>query len=284
MLKAIINILNRIIPKSNKIIFNSFPNVSGNVLSVYDELVNRHSDLAEKYNLVWIINNNEFDAADKLLKNINHNQKYIICKKKSIKGIWLYCRSKYILTTHNYITGVNTYGEQKNYNLWHGMPFKTIGKMMDNTSEKDYLQGDYTIATSPIFQEIMANSFGLSKEKVFITGQSCNDQLFHTKDALKKVGICKESFSKIIMWMPTYRKSIVGAIHEDGDINCFGVSTILNEYFSELNNLLIKRNYLLLIKPHPMDVINSLKLSESNNIRVIHDNDFEKYQVFYTRF
>ena len=279
MLKKLVNLLNKVIPKGNIIVFNSFPNVSGNVMAVYDCLVNKYHGFAQKYKLVWIINDNSFDSANKALKSVNPTQRVIICKKKSVKGLWLYCRSKYVLTSHNYITGVGTYGVQKNYNLWHGMPFKAIGKILGGSDEKDRIQGDYTIATSPLFQDIMASSFGLPKENVLVTGQPCNDMLFNSDESLRKLGVSTEKYSKIIMWMPTYRKSVVGAIHNDGNVCGLGVETVLRDYFNDLDNILKSNEYLLLIKPHPMDVINTMKFPESENIRVVRNEEFDKCQV-----
>lgn len=275
MVKKIVNLINRIVPKSNIIIFNSFPNISGNALAVYECIVDNHPEIAEKYRLVWVINDREIASANKLLQEINCKANYLVCSKKTIKGLWLYCRSKYIFSTHNYITGVNTYGNQKNINLWHGMPFKRIGAMIEDGGEKDVLQADITIATSPLFQKIMARAFEISENNVLVTGQPCNDQLFRTHNALKKLGMNKNQYRKILMWMPTYRKSIIGAIHEDGNVNGFGVQSVLSKNFDELNNLLKAQGYLLVIKPHPMDSINTLQLPESQNIRVLHNKDFD---------
>lgn len=279
MLKEIINVLNRVIPKGNIVIFNSFPNVSGNALSVYECFVNRHQEWAKRYKIVWMINDNQLETAGKILKDITPAQNCIICKKKSAKGLWLYCRSRYIITTHNYITGVYTSGKQKHYNLWHGMPFKTIGRMIPGGSGTDQIQGDFTISSSEEFQKIMAQSFGLPKEQVLITGQPCNDLLFRRGNVLQKLAIKRENYKKIIMWMPTYRKSVVGAIRRDGNISGFGVVSVLNEHFQELNRTLEQNGYLLLVKLHPMDAINTMKLPESDHVKVICNCDLEDKQI-----
>jgi CDP-glycerol glycerophosphotransferase (TagB/SpsB family) len=159
------------------------------------------------------------------------------------------------------------------------MPFKTIGNAILVETGKDHIQGDYTIATSPVFQKIMANAFGLPKEKVLITGQPCSDLLFANHGALQKLSINKECYKKVIMWMPTYRKSVVGAIRDDGNSDGFGVVSVFREHFDELNNKLKEHEYLLLIKPHPMDAINTIEFRESAHIKVVHNVDLEQKQV-----
>ena len=55
--------------------------------------------------------------------------------------------------------------KQLNLNLWHGMPFKRIAKLLENskiTNVQDY--ADITISTSILFQEIMSKAFNVDKK------------------------------------------------------------------------------------------------------------------------
>ena len=126
MLKKIVNLVNRIVPKKNMILFNSFPDIGGNSFELYRYIVNNEPEILKDYQIIWCINGNNLQSAEKLLNHGTDFRKYRVFKKKSMAGLWMYCRAKYIITTHNYITGVRTYGVQKHFNLWHGMPFKAI--------------------------------------------------------------------------------------------------------------------------------------------------------------
>lgn len=268
MLKKIVNVVNRIVPKKEMILFNSFPDIGGNSLMLYRYIAKHEPELLKTHQVIWCINGDDLSSAEKLLNSAADFRGYKLFKKKSISGLWMYCRSKYIISTHNYITGVKTCGKQKHFNLWHGMPFKAIGNMLESGGEGDVIQGDYTLATSETFQEIMAKVFGLEKNCVMVTGQPSNDVLFSDGQALKNLGIMKEAYKKVILWMPTYRKSMVGSIREDGDADGFGVAEIAENYFAEFEALLKEQEVLLLIKPHPMDVICGMQLPESNYMKV----------------
>lgn len=274
IINTAVNVLNKVIPKKDLVIFNSFPDAGGNAGAVYEYIMKHRPDIVEKYKLVWAVNGSDTTAADALLKNISPD--HTVMKKKSVNGLLTYCRAKYIITTHNYITGLYTHGSQKHYNLWHGMPFKTIGKMIENNVTNDVIQADYTIATSELFRGLMARSIGIPEERVLVTGQPSNDSLFHGRDALKRLGIDKKSYSKVLIWMPTYRKSIVGAIHEDGAADGFGAASMLTEHFDKLDRVLREQGLLLLIKPHPMDSINNLNLPQSKNLRVIYNTELSR--------
>lgn len=275
MIKKIVNVINKILPKKNIILFNSFPDAGGNSYMLYCYMVNQQREFLDKYQVVWSINGSDKSTVRKMLEKASDYRDYKICKKKSLLGLWTYCRSKYIITTHNYITGVKSHGEQKHFNLWHGMPFKAIGKMLESGGEGDVIQADYTLATGRVFQQIMSEAFDLSPECVMITGQPCNDILFAENHSLSKLGIDKAQYKKVILWMPTYRKSVVGSIREDGDADAFGVAEIFKKHFSELTELLKAENILLLIKPHPMDVICNMQVQDSPHIKIFQNKQLD---------
>lgn len=282
-IKAIVSLVNCLLPKRNLILFNSFPDFSGNAWALYSYIMQERPDIVQKYDIAWSVAK---DTKRKQQEKIKQQKKpgtglYV---KKSVSGIWTYCRARYVITTHNYFTGVKTAGRQIHINLWHGMPLKKIGTYLDGESEHDDIQGDVTIATGEMFRQVMARAFDMEEEKVLVTGQPCNDLLFHGKNALNKIGIKKESYTKILMWMPTYRASVVGEIRSDGDKDAFGVVGVMTEEFDRLDALLKEKGYLLLIKPHPMDVICTMELKNSENIRVVtntrlYEKDVDLYEL-----
>lgn len=277
MIKRIITKLNSIVPKGKLIIFNSYPDLSGNPFALFRYICEERIDILRKYKIIWTT---KFDTqrAKKVLAEIS-NDTIKVYKKNSIFGIFNLLRAEYIITSHNYITGIYGGRNQKQINLWHGMPFKTIGNMIQNGGIEDKIQGDVTIATSPIFQELMSRSFGINKDSVLVTGQPCTDSMFFDSDVLIKLGINRNEYKTIMIWMPTYRKSVVGALHQDGDINAFGPLDIISKHIDEVNEKLRSREILMLIKPHPMDVLCKIKMPQVSNIRVIHNSDLERENV-----
>ena len=235
IIDKLLSVINAILPKRNRIIFSSFPDVSGNSVALYDYILKSRQDIKEKYRLVWAINELNTDEAIQALSKTTGEKKHFIVKKKSPKGVLFFLTSKFIISTHGYFPGVKTSRSQTHLNLWHGMPFKRIGRMLEEThvnGKKD--EADLTIATSDLYRTIMAKSFGIKESSVLLTGQPVNDQLLSKSNAFEEFGIDRTKYRSVIIWLPTYRKSIVGDIREDGQKDSLGVGRILEEHFLDL--------------------------------------------------
>ena len=266
--------INNIIPKGKTILFNSFPDLNGNALALYEYIIKNRPDLLEKYRLVWSVAFMTVGDAVKMLQERTGIKKHNVVAKKSIKGILTFLTAKYLVSTHYYFPSVKTGAKQVNINLWHGMPFKRIGRLLEEeevTEVQDY--ADITIATSPVFQELMAKAFNIDKSSVLVTGQPCNDYFGDSKVEMEKIVPNLESFKKAVVWLPTYRTSVVGEIRQDGKADSFGVAEVLLEHFEELDDCLKSNGYLLVVKPHPMDSISAIDLPESDNIKIVTNSD-----------
>jgi len=273
-------LINDLFPKGKKILFNSFPDISGNAVALYDYLLKYRKDLAGEYRLIWCVDGNIW-RAKKFLSEITGVFRHKVVRKKSVSGIMAFLTARYIFSTHGFFGSIRTGRRQKHYNLWHGMPLKRIGNLLherENNERKD--RADFTISTSPVFQKIMAAAFGIDERNVLLCGQPYNDFLFNTDDALIKLSLLKQQYSKVIIWMPTYRKAFIGNIREDGKQDSFGVNQVLQEHYQELQENLERTGILLIIKPHPMDELcRSSFRGKTDNIRVFLNEDLEKKNV-----
>lgn len=281
MKQTVLSKLNAIFPKKNQILFSSFPDGSDNAIALYEYILRERKDIVNNYNLIWSSNELPSEELKEYLICRTGSQNHKVVKKASILGLFAYFTSKYIVSTHGYFNGVKTAKNQIHINLWHGMPFKRIGYMLRGENYSGINdEADITIATSELFQNIMAESFGIEKDHVLITGLPRNDYLSASKPIFKNLGI--DNYKKVICWMPTYRKSVVGDVRMDGNTNSFGVTDLIEKHFDELNKILRELGFLLIIKPHPMDELCSHKLPQSNNIWVVH-NEFlhEKHIELY---
>lgn len=270
----LIEYINKLIIKRNVVIFNSFPDVSGNALALYSYIIRERPDIVSKYRLVWCVDSKDFYKSKRILKYSTGVNKHNLIRKRSIKGVFIYLKARYIISTHGYFSNIKSGKNQKHFNLWHGMPMKKIGYLLsDKNGQSD--NADYTIATSNVFKVLMAKAFNISEQNVFVTGQPCNDLLFNSNNSLKRLGIIKHNYHKVLIWMPTYRKSIIGDIRSDGSEDSFGVLSVLTEHLEEFNGLLNKLGYLLIIKPHPMDNLCKLERVDTDNIKIILNEDLE---------
>lgn len=265
MLKKILTFINRIIPKTNYIIFNSYPAFSDNSKALYDYIQKSRPDIAENYKLIW--------AQKKAELLVNHEKNVVAVNKHSIKGIWIFLRSKYVFSTHGYFPNVKSGAGQIQVNLWHGCGYKAM------TSDDRCYRGDYTLATSDLYKKLQAEGLEMDLQNVYITGYPRNDCMFSKKGALEKLGISKNRYKKIYIWMPTYRKASEGHKGIDGDDNSFNISKITSEQYSRLNNILKEKGSLLIIKPHPMDA-SSVQIAEKlSRIAIIKNKDLDEKHV-----
>ena len=264
VLKSILKGINHIIPKSNTIIFNSYPPYSDNALALYNYIIEDRPDITSKYKILW--GQETISTAGVMTKGIINP--FI---KKSPAGVWRFLRAKYIITTHGYFPGVTSGSGQTQINLWHGCGYKTITE-----ADKIY-RGDETIVTSDLYRQIHASIFEMDETHVHVTGYPRNDLLFKPSNALEKLGITSEY--KIYIWLPTYRKAALGHDGIDGSENSFGIGTIDEQHFLELNAQLKKQGVFLIIKTHPMDTIQIDNVNQYSNIACMTNQNLKEMNV-----
>ncbi|AZV55527.1 CDP-glycerol glycerophosphotransferase family protein [Clostridium sp. AWRP] len=266
--KRLLSIANKIIPKSNIVLFSSYPAFSDNSLALFHYIVNNRKDIIECYRLYWGQSNN-----DKVPEIVKENVDVTVVEKGSFKGIWTFLRAKYIFSTHGYFSEVYSGAGQSQVNLWHGNGYKSI-------TDKDRMyRGDLTIVTGDIYRKIHSRVLDMDENRVITTGLPRNDWLFSKEKALEKLGVSKESYKKIYIWMPTYRKASIGHSGVDGNATAFGISTMNAEQFRKLEDVLLNNNCLLIIKPHPMDSMLLAGLGKYEHIRVITNIDLENNDI-----
>ena len=189
-------------------------------------------------------------------------EKTVLMKKDSVSGWMWFCFSKYVFFTHRCFMREFP-ADVVSVNVWHGMPIKRIGWMLDGN---EGISCSHTLATSEFWVGIMDRSMRPFGE-VVATGLPRNDRLFSDrKEVFRKLGIAEET--RLIAWLPTYRKSVRGEIREDG-IDTGNVFEMPDVDPYELNDFLAARNTVLFVKPHPMAMEPSLK--SFSHLWIIHD-------------
>lgn len=218
---------NKIIKKDERLIF-FYSNLGfrDNVKAFYDYLIAQKYN--EKYRIVVSIND-----VDDFVQKAPENVTFVGNKQ----GISYFMRAKYAF----YCFGkypIKPSKSQVVVNLWHGTPLKKLGNLEKGLEKTDYNFFTYVVASSPLYQPIMAKIFGCKEEQVIITGNPRNDELFtpdDTSDSLSKK-------DKVILWLPTYREY-------DQE---YVVSLLKNNQLERLNSRLKDLNCRLIIKLHPL--------------------------------
>ncbi|PMO59267.1 hypothetical protein BCT07_09660 [Vibrio breoganii] len=250
----LINLFNKFInKKKNRTSIISFPDFDDQTRGILTHL--------DDQQVVILI------SGDRSKKPAWLDERVLVIRKKSIHGLWMLLTSSQIFYTHGVFSGFKkvAYSRQKLINMWHGMPLKNIGLLDNKTQIPD---SHYVYSTSPFFQKLMSEAFGKKLNEVLISGLPRNDIL--TKKVVNPALIqLKKEYDNIYVWLPTYRKSSIGDIREDGgstSLYCFDDFDV-----DKLNEILKEKNSLVIIKPHPMAVLDKVN-DEHSNIKIINED------------
>lgn len=246
------NLLNKVIPKRNKVVISSFPDYEDMTRGVISQLLETE--------VIVLLTSANSKAPIWLPAHVKS------CPKNSLKGAWHILTSSEIYYTHGLFSFFNKINKSKQVviNMWHGMPLKNIGLLDGKTNVPD---SHYLYSTSVFFQDIMARSFGKISEDVLISGLPRNNILTQTVTN-PTLNVLKEQYEKIYVWLPTYRKSNVGDVRIDGaSSSLYGFDDFDIE---NLNRIMEEQNTLVIIKPHPMAVVGSYN-ADLTNVKLINE-------------
>lgn len=261
ILRIIRILLSYLIPvKPGKILFQSSPDYSDNARAFSDYLI-AHSD----YKLLWSVDNPSMFTSSERVRFIEKDGGTSMAGK--LKFIYETVSSQILISTHGAFLFANK-RSQTFVCCWHGMPLKRIAAWQ-NPENKDYLNNtSFILSTSNHYIPILAKCFGKEESEIVALGYPRNDWLFQESDVLVRMGLELKKEQKLIMYLPTFRKTCDGSDSpQDPFINSlfdFTSECKLNE----LNEYLRERNIVMVVKPHPFES-NQLGLYKSSNVFVI---------------
>jgi CDP-glycerol glycerophosphotransferase (TagB/SpsB family) len=178
--------------------------------------------------------------------------KTIRVRKNSVRGWLWFCSARYVFFTHPCFTR-NFPANVISVNVWHGMPIKKIGWMIENDPGTT---ARFTLATSAFWAEIMERAMRPHGD-VLSSGLPRNDRLFSNRSKVfEKLGLKDDQ--RLLAWLPTYRKSVRGLPRTDG-VEAGNVFEMPDVDPGQLNSFLKSRNAVLMVKPHPMAAFEAAK-------------------------
>jgi CDP-glycerol glycerophosphotransferase (TagB/SpsB family) len=241
ILRKLIHLIHRLSPRRNHAVIWGWPDYEDNVIAVEQAL---QATAVEK--VVLLMTDARASAPFAL------GPKTILVKKNTLAGFLWFLTARYVFFTHPCFARTFP-ADVVSVNIWHGMPIKKIGWMLKGNRG---IHTSHCLATSPFWAEIMQRAMN-PNGAVIDTGLPRNDRLFlDPESTLHQLGI--PDHHKLVTWLPTYRRSVRGEFRSDGTEygNIFEMPDIepaaLNEYL-RVNKII------LIVKPHPMAVIPSLK-------------------------
>ncbi|MFC3087931.1 CDP-glycerol glycerophosphotransferase family protein [Tabrizicola soli] len=237
LVRALAYLAARVLPKSRTAVLRGFPPYEDNLLAVYAALEGRPVK-----RVIWVV---QYPA---VLPPVPLRAGTRLVRKRSVWDIYYALTAKYLFITHGHFLR-RTPPNQISVNLWHGIPFKAIGRTVGQEGRED----SYLVATSAFTRDILAEAFGMPPEQIILTGQARTDRML----SVDRAEIWRRTFPdrplprKILLWLPTFRQTPYAAGQSDGAIfgNVFNCSNFSEETF---NRILSDHDAVCLVKPHPM--------------------------------
>lgn len=262
-----LTLLNYIIPKSDKTIF------------MFDKRFRKDNVWAltyylstnQKYRKYEIFYYTKADIPSKGNVTVISNPVY---------ALWKQLRSNYIFYSYRDIKKFKPVREQVIVDTMHGSPLKKIGYLGGNSKFKKMWRFEKTfshiLCVSDYFKEIIKEAFGADESQCIVMGYPRNDLIFSKEDSLGKLDIKKDLYSKIVLWMPTYRARSRSGKKVDSKVDF----PMLNlENVKSLNKFLAKEKILIIIKPHPNQVKLELLQRTYSNIKIYNNEELAAREV-----
>ena len=192
----------------DQILFISKPDYSDNALYLFDYLLNREN--SAKYSYVWLLaEESKSDHNDEIQRVTFINEFsswHLGLSQKAIKAV---LTSEYVFFTHDSpLHDLQKKPEQIVVNLWHGCGYKSM-KSTNEWSKKNPF--DYALVPGKVFIETKSVFWACDKKKILPIGYPRYDEFKHVSSATNVMfKALKGKADKLIMWMPTYRKTESG--------------------------------------------------------------------------
>lgn len=252
----------------NTIIIESHNDFDCNGGAFYEYLIDKHYN--KKYKIVWLIKHKEF-VPKKLPKNVLCYQLFA----PSFMKMYYEWVAKYYITDC-YIEHKKR-EEQTAVHCTHGaVGLKDVTGLCDIPDCVDYI----LFPSDRLHAKVLAGQYRLPypNKRFLHIGYPVHDIICGKSNGeIKK--ITDKEYDKVILWMPTFRKSITS--RNDSTSSCdMGVPLIEDmESYEKLNEYLKSRNVLMIIKIHPKQDITTMGIYNMSNIVVLTGEDVKRLKI-----
>lgn len=260
-------------PTTDAIVLESNPDLACNTFAVYRVMLSH--GMNETYKLIWRVHNPE-SYGDYHVKNVEFIDKSPKGRKARIKNYRICNRAIASISCNQPLPNYMVNRKQLNIYLDHGSPLKDI----THRGHKIDISCDYLLSQAPFFDEPNLYQYNVKAEQLLHLGIPRNDQLFQNYDSLQNVipELCR--FQIIIIWVPTFRVAESGKRCDSRFDFPLGIPVIYSvDQLRHVNSFLQDRNTLLLIKPHPAQDINRLRLIQLSNIYLLSNDRMLSSQI-----
>lgn len=212
-----------------------------------------------KYKIVWLVRK-------KVKEQLPANVEMVPLYGPSFKKAYYVCTSKYF--TYDCENVQKMRSDQIMVFCGHGEG--GLKSVKGKVEIPNYV--DYILALSKSYEPIEEDQWGIkhSDKRVVTIGYPAQDVFFDGSNSDEVRKITLQRFKKVILWMPTFRKGGGYNRNDSRKEQKLGIPLIeTQEQYQNLNNYLAKNDVYLIIKIHPKQDLENLKIEDKSNIKVL---------------
>lgn len=256
----------------HRMMFISAPDYSDNGRALADYMVS--AGVTDRYQIIWIVQD-----VKRCRKYKAKNVKFVLEKFKNdtirtLMSQYYAKTAKYVIYTHS-MRWMEPQKGQIWINLWHGCGYKAA------KGNSDFINFDYCLVPGEVFCDTKAEFFNCEKERFVTMGYPRYDLMIGSKEPGKKyLNRLLPGHKKVVMWMPTYRKSIREHLNEDTLVSPFDIPLMYcRKDWMVLDKICKENGILLIVKRHYLQQIYTLDRIKFTNIIFLDDTDLQKNDV-----
>lgn len=238
----------------------------------------------EKYQIIWAVSEKK--------KFANRYEKNVIFVTAENKYGFTSARAYYYGNTAEYFCYTNHTAELNEYhcsgqtviNLWHGCGYKGVVHDKKQIPEDKMLAAfDYALVPGPVFVETKSRYWKCGKEKILPLGYPRYDWMLKASGQRRQIleGLFgwQDRGEKVVLWMPTFRQSMLEGYAENNINLPFELPALKNqEEFLELNQYCAQKRIRIIVKKHPLQTGWKMR-GNFENIRYISDEMLEQRDI-----
>ncbi len=257
----IMSIINKVVPKRDDFILFYSPNwgINFNLKPVKEYLFMHGYD--KKYKIICGIEDMKYANKDKA--------KYVT----QIRAVFYFLVSRHVFYTTGQIP-IKPSTKQIVIQMWHGAAlFKTVGALSKINNGYEFYFTYFTVP-SKIYSSIIQKAFCCKEKNIAINGEPMTDAML-TNTSHYNLG----NFEKIIIWTPTFRSSdYLGYTDSSEEL----LPMFSGSDYEDLNLVLKKYNYKLIVKLHSAQNFNGNGILHFSNLDIYTDIRFKEagYELY----
>lgn len=263
----------------DKFLFSSSPSFSDNAKALYDYLRTRDDMASRKF--VWLIDMNDPIPQIQDENTVFVRRRVFYHSGMPFPTLREVATSKYQFFTHG-SPAAQIGGKRPGQfvvNLWHGCGYKDIQKSSTRWIDKNPC--DVSIVPGTVFIGTKAKFWGCDESCILPIGYPRYDLFFREEEHARRYAeVLRGDSTKLVMWMPTFRKTRKGQYPESKIEGHFELPVLQSEeQLAQLNQTCREKKIAVCIKRHPAQVEYGCEKNAYSNIRFISNTDLSEVGV-----